>query len=89
MEQVFLYGTTIILGAFLFGLLFYSFYIVLTSKDENYEEQTGEDSTKLSDNIGSRKENIAIPNRVKMHHPTNQQPPKKTPPNKKGTRKAA
>lgn len=89
MEQIFLYGTTIILSAILFGLLFYSFYIVLTSKDKNYEEQTGEDSSKSTDNMVSRKENIAIPNRTKMHHSTNQHPHKKTPHNKKGTRKAA
>lgn len=33
MKEFFLYASTLVLGAVLLGLLLYSFYIVLTSKD--------------------------------------------------------
>lgn len=37
MNEIFSYILVIILGGFLLGLLFYSFFIVLISKDENYK----------------------------------------------------
>jgi hypothetical protein len=88
MQQIFLYGTTIILGALLFGLLLYSFYIVLTSKDENYKKQTGKDSTEIINGTVSLEKHPAIPDKTKILKPTNQ-PPQKTPGGKKGTRRAA
>lgn len=41
MKEFFLYASTLLLGAALLGLLLYSFYIVLTSRDEKKAE-TGE-----------------------------------------------
>jgi len=87
MEQFFVYGTTIILGALLFGLLLYSFYIVLTSKDENYKK-TKADSAETMNNTVSLEEHLAISDNPKTPKPTNK-PPQKTPTNKKGKRKAA
>lgn len=88
MEQFFVYGTTIILGALLFGLLLYSFYIVLTSKDENYKKQTKADSAETMNNRVSLEEHLAISDNPKTPNPKNQ-PPQKTPTHKKGKRKAA
>lgn len=88
MEQFFVYGITIVLGAFLFGLMLYSFYIVLTSKDTSYKKQTGEDSAKTTNNTVSQEEHPAISDKTKTPKPTNQ-PPQKTPKHKKGKRKAA
>lgn len=88
MEQFFVYGTTIILGALLFGLLLYSFYIVLTSKDTSYKGKTGKDSAEIANNMVSQEEHPAISDKTKTPKPTNQ-PPQKTPKNKKGKRKAA
>ena len=88
MEQLFVYGTTIILGALLFGLMLYSFYIVLTSKDENYKKQTKADSAEAMNNAVSLEEHLAISDNPKTPKPKNQ-PPQKTPRHKKGKRKAA
>ncbi|MCK6620053.1 MAG: hypothetical protein HUU32_04015 [Calditrichaceae bacterium] len=44
MKEFFLYASTLVVGAVLLGLLLYSFYIVLTSKDEKKAE-TGDQET--------------------------------------------
>ena len=37
MQEILIYGLTILLGVFVFGLLIYSFFIVIFSKDTEYE----------------------------------------------------
>lgn len=49
MKTFLLYGAIIISTAFFLGLLFYGFYIVLTSKEENYTTpQTNDSSEKTT-----------------------------------------
>lgn len=45
MKDILTLSATIILGVLMFGLLFYSFYIVLTSKDEEKSGEISADTT--------------------------------------------
>ena len=51
MQEIFIYGLTILLGVFVFGLLIYSFYIVIFSKDTKYK------SAKQASEAGLNREN--------------------------------
>lgn len=44
MKEFFLYASTLVLGAVLLGLLFYSFYIVLTSKGDKKTGTAGQET---------------------------------------------
>lgn len=48
MNEIITYALIIIMGGFLMGLLFYSFFIVLISKDEEKKTEVGESSSPVS-----------------------------------------
>jgi hypothetical protein len=89
MNQIYIYGSIIFMGALLFGLLFYSFYIVLTSKVTNSQEKTGKNSVEVLNNMVSQKEHVAVNHKKNTLNPSNQKSIKNISKNKKRARKAA
>ncbi len=54
MTSLFSYVAIIVLGGLLLGMLVYSFYLVLTSKDEHYKKPDPGDSGKKLSKKGSK-----------------------------------